>query len=82
MGTDAAFEVCNPELETRNPERSDYFPTKHLARRRRNQTHTSVRILQKATKGTKGQGDIYGSLFPLLPFVKIPGFEPPGNRGG
>jgi hypothetical protein len=39
------------------------------------QTHTFVQILQKATKGTKGPGDNYGSLFPLLPYVKIPGFE-------
>jgi hypothetical protein len=52
------------------------------ARRSRNQIHTSVQILQKATKGTKSQGKSCDSLFPLLPFVKTPSFEPLGNRGG
>jgi hypothetical protein len=53
-----------------------------LARRSRNQIHTSVLILQKTTKGTKNQGGNHGSLFPWLPFVKDPGFERLGNRGG
>jgi hypothetical protein len=39
------------------------------------QSNRSLRILQKATKGTKDLGGNYGSLFPLLPFVKNPGFE-------
>ena len=45
--------------------------TDHLARPSRNQAHTSDQILQKATKGTKGQSDNYGSSFSLLPFVKF-----------
>ena len=46
------------------------FATDCLARSR-NQIHTSVLILQKATKGTKDQGKSRSSLFPLLPFVKF-----------
>jgi len=42
-----------------------------LARLCRSQIHTSIQILQKATKGTKDQGHNYGSLFPLLPSVKF-----------
>jgi hypothetical protein len=43
----------------------------NLARQNRNQTHTSIQILQKATKGTKGRGENCDSLFPLLPSVKF-----------
>ena len=45
--------------------------TDRLARPSRNHTHPSVQILQKATKGTKGQSDNYDSSFPLLPSVKF-----------
>jgi hypothetical protein len=41
-----------------------------------------IQILQKATKGTKGLGGNHGSLFPWLPFVKIPGFERLADSGG
>jgi hypothetical protein len=57
-------------------------PRMNLARRSRNQPHASIQILQKATKGTKGQGKSCDSLFPLLPFVKTSSFEPLENCGG
>jgi hypothetical protein len=46
-------------------------PQIHLARESRNQIHSSVLILQKATKETKDHGKSRSSLFPLLPFVKF-----------
>ena len=57
--------------EVFSSDKARWEPQIYLAQQSRNQIHTSVLILQKATKETKDQGKSRSSLFPLLPFVKF-----------